>query len=181
MTEKQTANSSEHEGKQQFCTFQLAERLYGINILDVKEITTEVNITPVFHAPGGVKGYVNIRGQVHLVLDLKLLLGFSAMEITDQSRIVLLKSKVGESFGVLVEEIRDVVDVDLSLIKDRRARQGGTPHEGQERRQQGSNLIAGVCKLEESLLVVLKANRILFSLENVANQTQGQELNHGAQ
>lgn len=57
--------------KQQFCTFELADRLFGINILDIKEITQEAQYTTVFHASQRVQGYVNIRGQIHLVLNMR--------------------------------------------------------------------------------------------------------------
>lgn len=153
---------------QQFCTFHLAGRQYGVDILDVKEVTTEVAITPIFHAPAGVKGYVNIRGHVHLVLDLKLLLGFEAMVVDETSRVVLLKSHVGDSFGILVERIGDVVRMEGDLLQDRR--RGGAAQveggfDGKERRQAAEPLIKGVCKLEKSLLVVLEPRNFLKTIE----------------
>lgn len=152
----------------QFCTFHLAGRQYGVDILDVKEVTTEVAITPIFHAPKGVKGYVNIRGHVHLVLDLKLLLGFEAMVVDATSRVVLLKPHVGESFGVLIERIGDVVRMEGELLQDRRRGAEAkveSGFEGKERRQVSEQLIKGVCKQEKSLLVVLEPRNFLRALE----------------
>ena len=54
-----------------YCTFRLSGRLYGVDIEDVKEINTEVNFTPIFHASREIKGYINIRGQIYLLLDLR--------------------------------------------------------------------------------------------------------------
>ncbi len=80
----------------QFCTFWLSGRLFGVQILDVKEIHPEVAITPIFHAPRTVKGYVNIRGQVYLILDLRPMLGFESCEVDRKSCLVIFKTTVGE-------------------------------------------------------------------------------------
>ena len=64
--------------KRQFCTFWISGRHLGVDVLDVKEINSEINLTPIFHAPKEVIGYVNIRGQIYLILDLRLILGFES-------------------------------------------------------------------------------------------------------
>ena len=97
------------EKKIQFCSFYIADHLFGVNILDVKEIKDEVSITNVFHAPKEIKGFINIRGNVHLVLDIRLMLGFNEKEIDDLSRVVLFKQNIGPSFGILVDSISDMV------------------------------------------------------------------------
>ena len=141
----------------QFCSFRVAGRLYGADILKVKEITGETNITPVFHAPSEVKGIVNIRGQISLVLDLRLMLGFEPQSITTASRIVLLKPEACESFGLLVDAIGDVIAADESMIEWRRSHEelGGVA--GEHR----CSLETGVCKLEKSLLVILDPSMAL--------------------
>ena len=149
--------------KRQFCTFRIGERLFGVDILDVREINPDVTFTPIFHAPKAVKGYVNIRGQIHLILDLRLMLGHSAAEIGEMSRLVLFKPNVGDSFGILVDRIGDVLEADESLIEDRRKEEKGVP-DGIERRSLA--LGAGVCKLEQGLLVILNSRALLKSLGN---------------
>lgn len=136
----------------QFCTFRLCGRLYGVDILDVKEINPDVRITPIFHAPNRVKGYVNIRGQLHLVLDLRRLLGFEPAELSATSTMVLFKPSVGEAFGVLVDAVGDVVSVAEDAIDDRCAEDGAG---------QGAALTRGVCRHGEDLLVMLDAHAFL--------------------
>ncbi len=42
----------------QFCTFRLSSRLFGINILDVKEVNADkINFTQVFHANKAIRIY----------------------------------------------------------------------------------------------------------------------------
>jgi len=143
-----------------FSTFRISKRLYGVDIQDVKEINTEINFTPIFHAPREVKGYINIRGQVHLLLDLRLIFGFEAKEIDRSSRVVIFMPEVGDPCGILIDSIDDVVTVDDKLIENRRQNQKA--HEGSNRR--GVDVGEGVCKLENELLIILNARKLLNNI-----------------
>ncbi|MCP4347499.1 MAG: hypothetical protein GY795_18495 [Desulfobacterales bacterium] len=146
--------------KRQFCTFLIGEHLFGVDILDVKEINTEIDFTPIFHAPKEVKGYVNIRGHIHLILDLRLLLGFETKKTDEASRLVLFKPDVGESFGILVDRIGDVFEVDETQIEYYH-RNRNDP----ERAEISiSCLKHGVCKLKNVLLIILNSENLLKSV-----------------
>lgn len=167
------ATDSKNQLHGQFCTFRLAGRLFGVDILDVKEVTPETNFTPIFHTPPEVKGYVNIRGKIHLVLDLRLMMGFESKELEETSKVILFKPEVGEAFGVLIDQIGEVVKVDRSAIKDRRA-DDHSLRENKERRF--SQLGIGICKLHEDLLVVLDARRFLPYIESFLTENKHVEL-----
>ena len=70
------------ENPRLFCSFRVEGKLYGVDILDVKEVTTEMMYTRIAHAPDEVLGLVNIRGHIHLALDLRRLLGEAARRWT---------------------------------------------------------------------------------------------------
>ena len=163
---KTTDSQTGQDGKLvQFCTFHVAGRHYGVEILKVKEITGETEFTPVFHAPREVKGYVNIRGQINLVIDIRPLLGFEAKDTDDSSRVVLFKPEVGESFGILVDKIGDVVKTPESKIEWKN--RSGKPSGGHEHATHFNTeeIEAGVCKLETSLLVLLDPAKVLSSVQ----------------
>jgi len=145
--------------KHQYCTFWISRRRFGVDILDVKEISPEVDFTPILHAPPEVRGYVNIRGHIYLILDLRLILGFESQKVDKASRVVLFKSQVGEPFGVLVDSIGDILIVDEAQIENRRQEDHGPPEEGDERR--GLDIGDGVCKLEDGLLVIVRSKSLL--------------------
>ncbi|GAB4335106.1 MAG: chemotaxis protein CheW [Desulfobulbaceae bacterium] len=149
-----------------YCTFRISGRLYGVDIRDVKEINTEINFTPIFHAPKEIKGYINIRGQIFLLLDLRKLFGFEDRDIDEDSRVVLFMPHVGEPCGILVDSIEDVLSVDEKMIENRRKKEQQVP-EGVERR--AADVGEGVCKLDNELLVILNAGRLLQSIINLRN------------
>ena len=150
-----------HNRKRRFCTFNIADHLFGVDILDVKEIKDEFIFTRIYHAPDEVKGFVNIRGHVYLVLDLRYILGFSKKDLNELSRVLLFKESVGVSFGILVDQIRDMVTVDHvkieSYSKDQQSKIK-TDHNQSE-------LIQGICKLDQNLLLILNSRKLLDSIK----------------
>ncbi len=150
----------------QFCTFRLAGRRYGVDILDVKEVNQEAAFTKIYHAPKEVMGYVNIRGRIHLILNLRRILGMRGARVDEKSRLVLFKPKVGESFGVLVDAVSDVVETDESLIES-----GSIVNEelGTDERNEAVDLITGVCRLKDSLLLIINARNLLKIVDKAKN------------
>lgn len=157
----------------QFCSFRVCGRLFGVDIIYVKEICNDIQLTAIFHAPEPVGGYMNIRGKIHLVIDLRKLFGFESKEIDRDSRVVIFKQSVGESFGILVDSIADVLEVDQACIVERRQQKDiDMKHAMQDRRKTASKLTCGICKIQEGLLVVLNAGQILDSLTMFTQQVQ---------
>jgi len=149
----------------QMCTFRMAERLYGVDILDVKEVNENVNVTPIYHAPPDVCGYINIRGQILLVVNLHETFGLEQEKKTEteqvySGKIVVFKQSVDEPFGILVDEVCDVVPIDPKRVVDRRASMGDTA-EARELRRIRDEMVLGVYPLEKELLLILNARRIL--------------------
>lgn len=140
------------DATQKFVTFWIHDELFGVDILDVQEVTPLIDITPVFHAPDEVLGYVNIRGQIHLVLDMRVLMGHSKEEIGKESRIIIFKSKIAEPFGILIDKVGDVLEVSTDWIE---------PENRNINKDMKRQLVSGVCKLKEQLLILLDARKLL--------------------
>jgi len=141
----------------------MAGRLFGVDILDVKEVNENVNITPIYHAPPDVCGYINIRGQILLVVNLHETFRFEQKRNEEQitgGKIVVFKQSVDEPFGILVDEVCDVVPIDPKRVVDRRSSVGETS-EARESRRIRDEMVIGVYPLERELLLILNARRIL--------------------
>ena len=130
-----------------FCTFWLAGQLHGIDVADVKEVNTETTFTRIHHAPPAVLGYVNLRGQIYVVLDLRQLLALEPATLGPDSRLVILKPHVGDSLAVLVDRIGDIVAVREEDFEP--AQEGDSPR--------SLTLLGGVAKLDKDLLLIVRA------------------------
>lgn len=154
-----------------FCSFHLADRLFGIDIAVVKEVNDEFQVTRIWHAPEEISGYVNIRGQIFLVFNMRLLMGLEKKETGENAKLILFKNKILENCGILVDDVGDVVNVTQDQIEDRRKRRTGN-QPVDERRRDRSNLGAGVCKLDRQLMVIIDPRNMMRYLEDkVANRT----------
>ncbi len=150
--------------KKQFCTFWIAGRMFGVDINYAREVNTNIDFTPIFHAPKEVKGYVNIRGQIYLVIDLPLLLGFETSNEQDTNRVVIFKNEVGESFGVLVDKIGDVIEVEEKEIEEV---QKSSDKMLNDKKVIVDDLAEGVCRLDDTLLLLLKPGLFLSTVEKL--------------
>jgi purine-binding chemotaxis protein CheW len=156
-----------------FCTFRLGDSLFGLDILLVKEINTLPPLTSLPHAPEAVRGYVNLRGQIHLVLDLKRLLRLGTTEATAEARLVLFKPALGDPFGVMVDRIGDIVSLAEAQIEDLRGEEGV---EAAAIPPQAEALVSGVGKLAEELVILLDARRLLPQVERaLQSQSRGED------
>jgi chemotaxis signal transduction protein len=146
--------------KYQFCAFSVADHLFGINIHDISEIKDEFSITPVHHAPREIKGLVNIRGQVYLALNLRVILQIGNSN-NSAGRLILFKPKIGQDlFGILVDTHNGVVQIKESQIEYHQYDQS-MPSEMTMKRA----IAIGICKLESKLMTILNAANLLVSIQ----------------
>jgi purine-binding chemotaxis protein CheW len=143
--------------EQSYCTFRLGDALFGIDVRLVQSVNMLPPLTPVPHAPPSVSGCVNLRGQIHLVVDLKRLLGTGITEPGPDTRLVVFKPMLGDPFGILVDRIGDIVELRTDQIEERGAGQAeaGAPEE----------LVRAVGKLDGELLIILDAQQLLPGVE----------------
>ncbi len=145
----------------QLLTFRIAERLFGIDISAAREVSSEVEYTPVYHVQDEIKGLVNIRGQIYLVLDLHKMLGYEFKEKTSSTKFIIFKENVGESFGVLIDKVGEVVQIDFESIKSIHSSNDSSSENANSKIE---NLTLGVTKLENELLVVLNPQKLLSEI-----------------
>jgi purine-binding chemotaxis protein CheW len=142
-----------------FCTFRLGEALYGLDVRLVQSVNAPPPLTPVPHAPPVVRGYANLRSQIHLVLDLKRMLDLGPTELLPETRLVLFKPILGDPFGVLVDRVADIVQLPADRIEERRTAESGL--------SQDDELVSGVGKLDGDLLLLLDARKLLPAVAKV--------------
>lgn len=98
-----------------YITFKLADNLLAVNILDIREIVSIVEITEVQHAPDIVLGLINLRGQILTVLDVRLLLSFESVPNRNGSHIIIFKH---HNVGFVVDEIGDMISAKSDQRED---------------------------------------------------------------
>lgn len=151
-----------------FSTFLLSGQLFGIDILLVREINRQLEVTPVPHTSDYIRGLLNLRGQIVTILDLNRRLGLEKATLSEASHNIILKtdhelqnldldedfghlSTAGDKVGLLVDDIRDVVIVPEEAIEPPPANIGKV--DGQ--------FLTGVIKQNNALVAVLSVEKLL--------------------
>lgn len=153
----------------QCVTFKICEDIYGIDIRLIKEVNPNADICAVPRSTCNVRGIVNIRGQVVLVLDTAVILGREKQNIIDTTHIIILKTR-GEIYnskdvderwnvdrfcdkpvGLIVDKIGDVVTIGNNEIEQ-------PPHHIDRER---INFYKGIFKLDDKPLMILNVEEMM--------------------
>ncbi|MCW8808633.1 MAG: chemotaxis protein CheW [Rhodanobacter sp.] len=97
-------------------TFALAEEEYGVDILAVREIRGWTRVTRIPQTPDHVLGVLNLRGAIVPIMDLRLRFGLER-EAYDDSTVTIIVAVADRLFGIVVDAVSDVADIDPAAIK----------------------------------------------------------------
>jgi purine-binding chemotaxis protein CheW len=142
-----------------FCTFRTQDRLYGIDVTQVREVSTHVALTPVPQAPSIVRGLVNLRSRIYLVLDVRPALSLPPLGCTADTRLVVLHPRVAESLALFVERGGDIVRVSSDQIEHVALPTAASP-------ETLAAPVVGVCRLEAELMMIIDPFKLVDALEN---------------
>ncbi len=142
---------------QQFISFSIGEEEYGLDLLRVKEVIRKRPITWLPKAPSFVKGIVNLRGDVIPIIDLRARFGLGSCEDTAQTRVIVVEIG-GRLTGLVVDSASQVVRISEDQIDPPPPMSGGLEQD----------LITGVGKLDDQLVILLNTDSILTVDEKTA-------------
>lgn len=99
---------------EQYSTFSIGDRLYGINVMKVQEVTKTMSMTRVPLAPAYVYGLINLRGQIATAVSLRELFKIKGPAPASEMNVVCRVD--GLLFSFLVDDIGDVVELETSKV-----------------------------------------------------------------
>lgn len=134
----------------QWGTFRLGDEIYGVNVMQIREVLRYTEITPVPGAPYFVLGIINLRGNVVTVIDTRTRFGLSQADVDSNSRIVIVEVDK-QVIGMLVDSVAEVTYLKESEIEK-------APSVGNE---ETSKFITGVCNKNGELLILIDLERMI--------------------
>jgi len=143
---------------EQYLTFMLGGKVYGLAILNIKEIIEYGDITEVPMTPEFISGVINLRGSVVPVIDLSQRFSGKATELAKRTSIIILEVKSADlsiEIGVMVDMVNEVLDIHPSEIEP-------APSLGD---QIQTNFINGMAKVDGKLLILLNIEHVLSTDE----------------
>ncbi len=101
----------------QYIVIRLGDEHYGINIGYVDNIVRMQRITRVPKSQPYYVGVINLRGEVVPVMSIRRRFGLEADSYSGSTRIIILKLEDKSLVGVVVDEVREVVNLDPRTIE----------------------------------------------------------------
>jgi purine-binding chemotaxis protein CheW len=139
----------------QLVTFQLGEELYGINIMDVKEIVRVQAIRAIPNAPGYVEGIFNLRREIIPIINLHKRFHLKKMAHSEDDELLsgfIIIDIDGMKLGVIIDRVSRVVTIEKDDVQPPPQMLSGI----------GAEYIQGVVRQEHGYLIIL-AIRDLFN------------------
>ena len=91
----------------QLVVFTIGTEEFGVEIMNVQEIIRMTNITKIPQASGYVKGIINLRGKIIVVINLNVIMGMEGKEQDENTRIIV--ADIGDTvMGFVVDSVSEV-------------------------------------------------------------------------
>lgn len=166
--------SSEKKGivsiSDRYLTFEIDNEVYGVEILNVKEIIGFQKTVSVPRMAAYVKGVMNLRGTIIPVIDLRLKLGMQGVEPTTESAVIILIIE-DTHIGFVVDRVKDVVAIDKENMSE-------TPNFGSKI---NASFIKSMANLKEGVVMILDSETIfegqeLSALQNITQEKENKRM-----
>jgi purine-binding chemotaxis protein CheW len=144
---------TERDATRKVLTFSLGGEVYGVDILRVKEIRGWSPVTRIPQTPASMLGVLNLRGLIVPIVDLRVRFALKAAEFTPLTVIIVLslRNETGQrEYGIVVDNVNDVVDIAADSVKPAPELGGG----------QTAEYIEGITSNEDQMLILLNAESL---------------------
>ncbi|MDR2865215.1 MAG: chemotaxis protein CheW [Spirochaetaceae bacterium] len=104
----------------QMVTFQLAQELYGVNILDVKEIVRVQDVRVIPNAPSYVEGIFNLRSEIIPIINLHKRFALKTIIASHEDELLsgfVIIDIDGMKLGVIIDRVSRVVTINTAEIQ----------------------------------------------------------------
>lgn len=103
--------------EKQYVIFYLADKKFGVNIKESKEILSNTDLTFVPDSPDYISGIINLRGSVVPVVDLKRRLNINTVKSDGNQKIIIIDLPELTA-GMLVDEVKEIKALEVENIVD---------------------------------------------------------------
>ncbi|MGI5882959.1 MAG: chemotaxis protein CheW [Dethiobacteria bacterium] len=147
-------DKSEAVAEVQMVVFRLESEEFAVDINQVKEVLKMSRVTPLPQSAHYIEGVINLRGEVIPVVDLRKRFELPEGKRAEQTRIIIVEIQ-DSNVGLIVDSVSEVLRLSSTAVQPPPARVAGTR----------TDLIRGVGKVADRLLIVLNLDKILTTEE----------------
>jgi purine-binding chemotaxis protein CheW len=145
--------------QRQLVTFQLGAELYGVDIMDVKEIVRVQAIRTIPNAPSYVEGIFNLRSEIIPIINLHKRFHLKKLAAAEDEELLsgfIIIDIDGMKLAVIIDRVSRVVTIELSDVQPPPQMIAGI----------GTEYIQGVVRQKTGYLIILNI-RDLFNTKEL--------------
>lgn len=139
----------------QYIVINIGDEQYGIDIKYVDNIVRMQKITRVPNCQEYFKGVINLRGEVVPVMSFRMKVNLPETEMTNKTRIIIIKLEPNAPVGIIVDAVREVVTLGENNVDE--ATKSSTSND--------PSYINGIGKCCETLISLLDLNVVISDKE----------------
>ncbi|HEY9246220.1 MAG TPA: chemotaxis protein CheW [Candidatus Methanoperedens sp.] len=144
-------NETISEEELQLVAFNVGSEEFGVKIMNVQEIIRMTNVTRIPQAPDYIRGIINLRGRIIVVLNLNKIMGMECREQDESTRIIV--TNIGDNImGFVVDSVSEVIRLSQKNVEPAPPVIAG---------RIGTEYVLGVGKLDNRLLILLDLDNVL--------------------
>lgn len=140
----------------QYIVVKIGNEQYGMDIRYIDNIVRMQKITRVPKVQTYFKGIINLRGEVVPVMSIRLKMQLEDDEFTDASRIIILKIEDQGTIGIIVDEVKEVVELSADEIE----------RPSQNSKNAKNSFISGIGKHHNELISLFDINAVVDEAES---------------
>ncbi len=140
----------------QYIVIELGAEHYGIDINFIDNIVRMQSITRVPKAQDYFKGVINLRGEVIPVMDLRIRFGLEPAEVTNKTRILILKPETQAPIGIIVDVVKEVLTLSADDIEKPNSK---------DTNEDKAAFISGIGKNGDALVTILNIMGVITEKE----------------
>ena len=144
----------------QIVIFTLGKKEFCVDIHDTREIVKTQEITPIPNTPDFIKGMINLRGKIIVVVDLDTV--FQIKREQESGKHIIIAEALDNAIGVMVDGVTEIIRVPRTSVKQ--APEVVT-------KKIADHYLKGVIVIEDKLLIFLDLPNILSETELVELST----------
>jgi purine-binding chemotaxis protein CheW len=146
----QHADTADASGHSPYAVAALNREYFGVELNLVQEFSTLGEVTPIPCSPDHLAGYMNLRGDILTLLDLRSILKMPVLSGASSEKVIVVRHE-GLLAGILVDEVLDLISLrptDLSPVPA-------------SVKPLGEGLLKGTAPYGKAMLSVLNLTKIL--------------------
>lgn len=143
--------------KKQYIVVTIGSEQYGFDIGYVDNIVRMQSITRVPKAQTYFKGIINLRGEIVAVMSIRLKMELEDDKFSDASRIIILKIEELGTIGIIVDEVKQIVELGSEDI-DRLTKAD---------KKDKNTFISGIGKYGDELISLFDIHAVVDESENI--------------